>query len=190
MNTHLKENIQQLTLLARVAYAIACAERALHILRDWPQAHDLATRAVEKVWQWENGNKVSASELHDLLHQLLDTYPIVKSDPKAERASLAIASAMYYTSWEVDRFEARVQGEKWREPLPNDLADVSEEDLEQALTYAAEVVDDRVAEARWQKRVLVELVARFKTANPDEPGATVPREFFSRASNYAANASN
>lgn len=172
-----QQNLNSIPVRARVAFGLACAERALTALTGIPDVYAFAKNALEASWRWETAQAITARDLYDYIYPLLAS-ELRMPNARQKSALFAIVSAMYYMTWHAAKIEEEVAGSGQRSPLPNDIAEVTEEDIIRCLEYAAQAAADSTREIRWQEDTLSRLLADFRTDVAGSLGPIVPRRYF------------
>jgi len=154
---------------ARVALALGIADSVLPAIRDGDSLKT-AKKALDDAWKWENGKDVTARDVYAHIEPV--TVAATRSNNEREKAALcAIGSAIYYVAWHAFSSELK---QKKKISVPNDMADVTEETVNEILEYAS-----RTREVEMNQSSMVErLLTDFRTHDPNEMGKSIERQYF------------
>ena len=182
--TNIKESIQEvlgsLAIRPRVALGLASAEHVVGVLKDKHEILRLARVALGVGWRWEMAESVTKRDLYDHIFPLHDSGPKYSLVQHAQQqaALFSVISAMYYVTWQSAKFEERGESSVGRSPLPNDISEVSEDDLVECLEYSSQAVPEMKKEVQWQRHALNRLLTDFRTDDSSVLGMIVPKEYF------------
>ncbi len=181
MTTITLENIARLPIRARVGLALASAEHVLPFLTGDPQIFEGARSALVDGWRWSRDETIPAQVLYDHIYPLMEfEHEIEPPDvERKENALFSTITAMYYVTWQAARREEQEEGVDQYTPLPNDIAEIGEEDVIDCLAYAAQAANQPDSEVRWQQRILHNLLNDFETDDSEILGEVVPSHYFS-----------
>jgi len=167
------------TIRARIAFVLAIAE----VVRASIETHEIVAErlrsALDLAWRSEQSSGVSGDALHDTLESYNDDALMVEEskapDPQ-KPAWAAITSAIAYASW-----HAYLAGGD-RRGIPETIDEVSEEVIDQVVTYArrAPGFDPRVVD-----RLKQYCVDHHRTADPTVWGEPIAREVMLQVANAA-----
>jgi immunity protein Imm6 of predicted polymorphic toxin system len=118
------------TIRGRVAFVLAAAERVAS-----GKHAKTALAALADAWQWVEGKQISASDIYENVDALFAADSDATSDAREAAAVRAAVSAFYYAAWHAFRREWTTNN---RLAIPSDIADVTEEVIDEVSTFALE----------------------------------------------------
>lgn len=165
---------QRLPIRARVAFVLAVAERVLPALAKHVHGLHAAQAALSDAWQWEEGADIRALWLYKKNIEPLAIQGSSMEDGKASAAMCAVTAAYFYTLWhafrlDLDRKEVRAS------KVPNDIADVSEDVIDEACGFA---IETSLFDDQWIGTIYKRLASDFGNDGLDQLGRPVPRLTF------------
>jgi hypothetical protein len=125
---------EQAPIRARVAFALAVGEAVTGTLPSGP-AKDPALAALAKGWNWAAGAVARAADMHEHLGAVAEAE--AGAEPNRVSALCSLELVICYASWHAYRQELRGDADGWRF-VPNEMAEMSEEVLNQLCQYALE----------------------------------------------------
>jgi len=162
---------------ARVGFALAIAESVLVDLVPNTRAHGIARKALAEGWNWEMRGDIAALRIYD---KYVDSLALESSRKMSdgENASFgATISAMYYLMWHAFQEDLRI-GMVSDGEIPNDMADVGEDVLDETCEYASR---SPAYNPSWTESLVDRLAREFHTQETSEIGTPIPRDYFLRA---------
>lgn len=182
-----QEQLDRLPGNAQVAFGLACAERSLDVFAEQPEADVLATMAVynrckdalRDAWTWETARGVAPHALYRHLPPLLACENQYRLDqkPRLRDALFAVVSALYFTTWKAEGYASRHDSTP-APPLPNDIADVTDDTLAECAAYAAGAAMNADAERRWQQAALQHLLGDISESGQPVWGPPIAPTYF------------
>jgi hypothetical protein len=164
---------QSVPIRTRVAFVLAVAEKALPALENKQDALNASAQALADGWRWEEGETISSLQLYEKDDEdLVFQGSLVKED-KALAAIMAATSAFYYMLWHAYKLDLK-NGQVKRGEVPN-IGEVSEEVIDDVCKYA---MQSALCNADWLDELTKRLINGYRTDNPEELGAVVPRRYF------------
>ncbi len=136
MNAISSQLCQHVSARSRVGFVLAIAERVLPALAKNANAFRAAQEALGDGWRWEEGESQRALELYDRHVEALAVQGSMIKDKEASAAMSTATSAFFYMVWHA--FAQDIASGLVREgDVPNDMADVTEEVIDEVCDYAA-----------------------------------------------------
>jgi hypothetical protein len=160
-------SVAQLPVRARTAVGLAAAERATASLGGYPNVRNAARGGLTLGWRWVGGEPIPPRHLYDEVHRLLGLEKDLGDDQRAKQALFAVIDGLYYTTWQAQRATPGPT-------LPNDIAEIGEDDLTAALERTATLADDPAGE-RDQQSSLIQRLSELSLASPDSLGPPLNR---------------
>jgi hypothetical protein len=157
----------------RVAFVLAVAERVLPALAKNAEAFNVAQQALANAWRWAEGQSISALQLYEDDAAALAVQGSLIKDKEASAAICAVTSAFYYFLWNAFRQQLK-EGLVSEGAVPNDMAEVTEEVMEEVCDFAAQT---SLCDTHWLTSLAKRLSTDFRAANPEELGPVVARQY-------------
>ena len=172
------EDILALTIRARVAFVIVCASRTIETLSPMPEIHVFGKNVLQNCWKWQTDQSITAHELYPFVERLFEFEELVKEDEKRLAALFAVLTALYYTVAQAYDVQYRISGIVGNPLLPDDMAEIGDDDVINGAEYALKASDNPEAEASWQQSTLQHLMTVFKAKSEIDLGDPVQLEQF------------
>jgi hypothetical protein len=118
----------------RVGCMLAVCENLLPIFSENKGALSASRAAIDDGWKWVGGAAVSACEIYDHLGSLVGFETTAIREEEID-AMCAIEGTVQYAAWHAFRVELRGVPSRTR-PVPNDMADVTEDVIDEILDFA------------------------------------------------------
>jgi|SRR5882724_3831830 len=178
-----KEIVEQLSGLpirTRISMALAAAVRAASCLTEDGEAKKTVRGALDEAWHWELSGEPEALKLYQWILPLLECELLeeIQQDIRKRNAILSATYAMYYTIWHAARCELRTSSANADPSLPNDLAEVSEQELTYCLNSSSESAAFPTIERKWQLIMVSKLRDLCATQTSDMFGAAIEPAVF------------
>ena len=154
----------------RVGVVLAVCERLFPVLNENHNALLTARASVDDCWKWVEGHTISARQIYNHLEEL-SVFETSAVREEEINAICAVELTVQYTSWHAFRLELKGVPPQTR-PVPNDMADITEDVVEQIIGFAAKA-DERAL--GWAK-TLAE--THCSSLPADELGPPVSRHTF------------
>ena len=172
------EDVLALTIRARVAFVTVCASRTLATLYQMPEIHSFGQKVLQNCWNWQTNQSITAHELYPAVEKLFELEDLVKEDEKKLAALFAVLTALYYTTAQAYDAQYRISGKVNNPMLPDDMAEIGDDDVINGAEYALKASDDPEAEARWQQSTFQRFITDFKAKGENDLGDPVKLEYF------------
>jgi len=172
------EDVLALAIRARVAFVIVYASRTVSALALMPEIQAYAQKVLQNCWQWQIHQSPTAHELYPAIEKLFEFEDLVKEDEKQLAALFAVLNALCYTTAQAYDVQYRISGTVNNPLLPEDMAEIGDDDVINGAEYALKASDDPEAEASWQQRTFQRLMTDFKAKSADDLGEPVRLEYF------------
>lgn len=157
----------------RVAFVLAVAERVLPALAKNPAAFNAARKALTDGWQWEERGIVNALRLYEDNDEALALQGSLIAETEASAALCTVTSAFYYLLWHA--FGQDLSRGRAREGEIPGMTEVTEDVIDEVCNFATRT---SLCDTQWIQSLAERLSAGFRTANPEELGSAVPRQYF------------
>lgn len=157
--------IRQLPIRIRVGMMLALCERVLPMLAGNEGAISIATASLEDGWKWVAGGVVSARAIYGRFEELAGCETSAKIE-KEVNTICSIELTIQYVSWHAFRIELKGVPPQ-TQPVPNDLADVTEDYVGEIISFATRV---RPEVLRWIDDILAGHRFDISPASADELG--------------------
>jgi len=172
------EDILTLPIRVRVAFVIVCASRTTSALAQMPEIHAFVQQVLQNCWKWQSGQSLTAHELYPAVEKLFEFEDLVKEDEKRLAALFAVLTALYYTTAQAYDVQYRISGTVNNPLLPEDMAEIGDDDVLNGAEYALKASDNPEAEARWQQSTLLRLMTDFKAKGENDLGDPISLAYF------------
>jgi hypothetical protein len=174
------EQLSGLPIRTRISMALAAAVRAASCLTEDGEAKKTVRGALDEAWHWELTGEPEALKLYQWVLPLLECELLeeIKQDLRKRHAILSATYAIYYTIWHAARWELRNSSVKDHPSLPNDLAEVSEQELIYCLNSSSESAAFPTVERKWQLIMVTKLRDLCATQPSDLFGAVIEPAVF------------
>jgi hypothetical protein len=178
MTTQVREKLNCISTFAKVAFALACANRNLELLNSEVHIaiYTLAKKSLEDCWRWETEQNVSTVWLYKYIPPLSLSQPNFKKDSREQFALVAILAALEYTVWCSDGYDYSVLNIE-NDSFP-EITDISDETVIECMEYNLKAAVDRDSERKWQLSALEKVIVYSKVDDPNAWEPSIPREFF------------
>ena len=171
-------DVLTLTTRARVAFVVACATRTVSALATMPEIQAYAQKVLQNCWQWQTDQSLTAHELYPAVEQLFEFEYLLKEDEKKLSALFAVLTALYYTTAQAYDAQYRISGTANNPMLPEDMAEIGDDDVINGAQYALKASDHPEDEVGWQQRTFQRFITDFKAKSADDLGEPVKFEYF------------
>jgi Immunity protein Imm6 len=172
------EDVLALAIRARVTFVTVCASRTVSALAPMPEIQTYAQKALQNCWKWQTQQSPTAHELYPTIEKLFEFEHLVKENEKQLAALFAVLTALYYTTAQAYDAQYRISGTVNNPLLPEDMAEIGDDDVLHGAEYALKASDHPEAEASWQQRTFQRLMTDFKAKSADDLGEPVRLEYF------------
>jgi hypothetical protein len=172
------EDVLALAIRARVAFVIVCASRTMATLSQVPEIYIFGQKILQSCWKWQTDQSMTAHELYPFVERLFEFEDLVKEDEKRLAALFAVLTALYYTTSQAYDAQYRISGKVNNPLLPEDMAEIGDDDVLNGAEYALKASDNPEAEARWQQSTFLRLMTDFKSKGENDLGDPIRLEYF------------
>jgi hypothetical protein len=153
----------------RVAFVLALAEKCVGLLRYDEKVYNLAAKALEDAWKWEEGQKVHGDQLdYYLENPEEESLAVYGCDPpkSAWAAIMAITSAVAFVAWHAYKKDGITK-------MSSSIHEVSESVIDDVVGFATQSPS---CDAAFLECVSKYVVEKCGNSNVSELGKPVKRE--------------
>ena len=172
------EAILALTIRARVTFVVVCASHVVSVLATMPEIYAYTQKVLQNCWKWQTDQSITAHELYPAVEKLFEFEPLVEEDEKRLAALFAVLTALYYTTAQAYSAQYRISGTVNNPMLPEDMAEIGDDDVIAGAKYALQASDNPEAEASWQQHIFQRFMTDFRAKGDDDLGDPVGFEYF------------
>jgi hypothetical protein len=163
-----------LPIRARVAFALATAQHVVTALHGNQNASHFIHSALVDGWRWEQGHDIRAITLYELHTENLAVQSSLINEKRATAAMCAAVSAFYYMLWHAFRQDLS-NGMVNAGDVPNDIADVTEDVIQEVCEYA---LKSRLCDDAWISFFGDKLLNDYRTKNIGSLGSPINPDYF------------
>jgi len=134
MREDLLPMLELLPIRIRVGMVLAICEKVLPVLAENETAFSACRAALNDGWKWAKGDSISAIEIYNHMETLGDCETSASREQEIN-SICAVELTIQYVSWHAFKIELKGVAPQSR-PVPNDMADVTENYLSQIIDFA------------------------------------------------------